>query len=327
MCHAGAMFELRRGTSLTDEQWTVISHHLERIDRARAAEDWPLVVGSAKELVESVARFAVDHGGISIGSRSSLRGLVEAAHGVLERPANEELASDLPTAKIIKQVKHAVSELAELRNLLGTGHGSATVKATLEEHADVAMDAAITWCRWALRRLAVVKDGRHSELIDDLRRRSFQRHNLRDRLRAVNLSACSADEQHAIGVAVGRRAATGTFTVREDGVEAAAARRSDWPLQYRVGVVEGLLLTEDGFLRSDAQAVPFLASLVVDLDDTGNDRFEELAAQIQSDVSYANGPSERQAIAKALRDSDHETLPPAVRNVISTAAERFEAPI
>jgi hypothetical protein len=320
------VFELRRGTSLTDQQWVVVSEHLDRIDRARVAQDWPLVVGSAKELVESVARFAVDHGGISVGNRVDLRSLVEAAHGVLERPDHEEFASDLPTARIIKQVKHAVCELAELRNALGTGHGSATRKATLEEHADVAMDAAITWCRWALRRLAAVKDGRYSELIDDLRRRSFYKHDLRDRLLAVNLRECSADEQHAIGVAVGRRAATGTFTVREEGVEAAAARDPDWPLPYRVGVAEGLLLTEDGFLRSDALAVRFLAPLVVDLDDAGHARFEELKAQIQSDVSYANGPSERQDIARALQESDHVELPPVVRDVLSAASARFEAP-
>lgn len=326
MCQPGTVFDLQRAPALTDEQWAVVCDHMARAGRARQAEDWPLLVGCAKELVESVARFALGFAGVTVSNREGLRGLVNAAHGVLERPEAEELASDLPTAKIVKQMQNAVCELAELRNALGTGHGSATQKATLEEHADVAMDAAATWCRWATRRLGVVMFGQHVVLIGDLRgAASFYRHTLRDRLRAVNLPMCSEQEQHSIGVAVGRRAAGGTFMVREEGVEAATTRGSEWPLAYRLGVIEGLLLTEDGFLRSDAHAVRFIPALAADANQWGEHRLGEVIRQVElSDVSYLNSPSQRQDIARALREADHGFTSHALAALLRVSADQFE---
>ncbi|MFX9031458.1 hypothetical protein ABTN13_20125, partial [Acinetobacter baumannii] len=51
-----------------------------------------------------------------------------------------------------------------------------------------------------------------------------------------------------LGLAVGQRAARATFTVLEDGVESAAALAA--PLAYRLGVLEGVFLDPDGYVRS-----------------------------------------------------------------------------
>jgi hypothetical protein len=322
------MFELERSTVLSPEQWDAVQEHLQRIERARATRDWAQGVGSAKEMVESVARIALEVRGVGVSNSVKFPALIHEAHGVLERPDAEEFASDLPTRTIIKQAKGAVTQLAELRTAVGTGHGSATRRATLEEHVDVSMDAAVLWCRWAIRRLGAVVDGRHADLIGDLRGgRSFSAGDLSRRLRAVNLPTQDEGEQRLIGQAVGRRAASDTFTVRHDGVEVVAPGQA-WPLQYRLGVVEGLFLGEDGFVRSNASAAACVPNLLADLESAGPDAeaaIKELMAQvIPSDLSYANSAEDRRRIAAALKEADRPGLPPLVTVLLRTLANKFE---
>lgn len=55
---------------------------------------------------------------------------------------------------------------------------------------------------------------------------------------------------------VGQRAATNTFTVRIDGVDACAASQDPvaWPPSYRESVAEGLFLDQNGQIRVDEGA-------------------------------------------------------------------------
>jgi hypothetical protein len=192
------------------------------------------------------------------------------------------------------------------------------------------MDAAVLWCRWAIRRLAAVVDGRHADLIGDLRGgKSFSAGDLARRLRAVNLATLEDAEKRLIGQAVGRRAASDTFTVRHDGVEVVGPSAA-WPLQYRLGVVEGLFLGEDGFVRSNAAAAACVPDLLADLESAGPDAeaiVKELMAQvIPSDLSYANGPDDRRRIATVLRGADRPGLPPLVTVLLRTLAKKFDPP-
>lgn len=325
------MFDLDRSTVLSQEQWDAVTEHLGRIGRARRDRDWAQGVGSAKELVESVARIALEAGGVVVSNSTNFPNLIHEAHGVLERPKAEELTSDVPTRTIVRQAKSAVSELATLRSAVGTGHGSATRRATLEEHVDIAMDAAVLWCRWALRRLAAVVDGRHADLIGDLRGgRTFSSGDLTRRLLAVNLRSIEEHEQRLIGLSVGRRAAGGTFTVRHDGVEVVGVGE-DWPLQYRLGVVEGLFVSEDGYVRSDPAAAGYVTTLLADLGATGGVGeavVNELMVQvIPSDVSYADSPEDRRQIAAALREANRPGLPPLLTVLLQVLADKFEPPV
>jgi hypothetical protein len=51
-----ASFELHRPTALDEPSWDAVQDGFARLQRAVTQDDRPLVVGSAKDLIESVAR-------------------------------------------------------------------------------------------------------------------------------------------------------------------------------------------------------------------------------------------------------------------------------
>lgn len=324
------MFDLEQNAVLSAEQWAAISEQLARIARARRERDWALGVGGAKELVETVARIALEARGVPVSNAVKFPKLIHDAHEVLERPAGLGLASDRPSGDIVRQAKAGVTSLAELRAAFGTGHGTALPRDALEEHADLAMDMAVTWARWALRRLAAVADGRYAELIADLNGgRPFSSGDLTRRLLAVNLPTVEPEEQRAIGVAVGRRAAQGTFTVRHEGVEVATPGPR-WPLHYRLGVVEGLFVGEDGFVRSDPVAACYVPTLLADAEPEAEavDRLlgDLLPIVLMSDISYANSSADREAIAASLRQARQLGVPPQIAVLLDSLADKFAPP-
>jgi len=98
---------------------------------------------------------------------------------------------------------------------------------------------------------ALGTSGEVAELILDLDgRSSFRSGDLSRRLRAIGLADVPHEALENLGIAVGRRAYGGTFTVRNDGVLACSesADLAEWPPAYRVGVVAGLFLGSDGRL-------------------------------------------------------------------------------
>lgn len=119
------------------------------------------------------------------------------------------------------------------------------------EEVDLALDGALTWVRWALRRIGLFAEGRPDELILDLigsdteSQVSFTRGLLARRLAAADLPRQPERYQRALGVAVGQRSAGNTFVVIADGFTPAV--ESDdldaWPSQYRVGLAYGRLST------------------------------------------------------------------------------------
>lgn len=322
------MFDLERSPVLSDGQWTAIQQHLQRIGRARQQRDPAQGVGSAKEMVETIARVALEAKGITAGSGASLSDLVHKAHEVLEFPRGDDIAHDTGTKSIIRQAKVAAIKLGDLRNSVGTGHGSATPRDAIAEHADIALDAAVMWCRWALRRLGKVVIGQHAELIGDLNGgNTFSGGDLRTRLLAINLPDIDPADQRAIGVAVGRRAARDTVTVRIDGVEAAAPG-PQWPIDYRLGVVEGLVMTDDGYVRTNRTAAGHIPILLADADQHD----VAVAAMIDNlvpevllaEVSIANDLAQRQAIAHDLRRAAANPATPAqVRVLLECLADKF----
>jgi hypothetical protein len=75
----------------------------------------------------------------------------------------------------------------------------------------------------------------------------FYRGDLTDRLNYANLPELEDKHARAIGVAVGQRAASNTFNVRIEGVDA-CVRDPDivrWPAAYRLGVATGLLFSPE----------------------------------------------------------------------------------
>lgn len=146
------MDNLIRPNGISDDEWAAITDASERLHRAKEASDAALVVGSAKELCESVARVVINERG-GVASGDDMSDLITTAHKLLELQPGEGLANDPQSRKIAQGLKSMVFGLAEIRNRYGTGHGRAAPSAVTQDHADLAHDAAVLWSSWALRRL------------------------------------------------------------------------------------------------------------------------------------------------------------------------------
>ena len=103
--------------------------------------DGPLVIGTAKELCEAIAKVVVAERGGTLSGAADLPDVVTAAHKALEFQPGEGVANDPETRKVAQGLKSIVLGLGELRNRRGTGHGRATPGNAVEEHVDLAYEA------------------------------------------------------------------------------------------------------------------------------------------------------------------------------------------
>jgi hypothetical protein len=207
--------ELQRPDGLEDAAWASIEDCLNRLQRAVRDNDRLLTVGAAKELVEATARVVLHARGQPAASGEAYQQVVNRAHAAVERQPGPDLATD-PAVRVIAQgAKTIATQLRELRNEYGTGHGRAFVPDVAEEIILVTMDAAVLWSRWALRRLQHLIAGMPSPLARELDEGNvFRSGELRDRLIAVDLPHLEPDDQRLLGVAVAQRAMRGTFVAR-----------------------------------------------------------------------------------------------------------------
>lgn len=301
--------ELRRPDGIDDTAWNGIQQCLLRLERAVRQHDLSLVVGSAKELAESVAKTVLDARGETVASAVDFPEAVNRTHTVLDRQPGVGLAAD-PLARDIAQAsKNLVLKLGELRNRVGTGHGRATEPDVVEEHAFLCADGAVLWSAWALRRLEHLISGLPAILARDLTSgHVFHRGTLRSRLAQANLPALGEQDQRMLGKSVAQRAMQDTFVVREEGVEA-CARQPDlglWPAAYRAGVVEGLFFDRAGYLDATPQLVREAALILLPM--------PEAKAVIES-VAVQAGAAEL-----SFRLSSDEGKLAAIRQAIAESA-------
>ena len=119
-----------------------------RLTRATAAADPALMVGTAKDLVESVCKTVLEDAGIAHANMPLPR-LVRKAAGVLSL-----LPEDIPDQakgkdtirKVLNSLTQIVNGISELRNLYGTGHGrhGRVSRAVTTRHARLVVGAAST---------------------------------------------------------------------------------------------------------------------------------------------------------------------------------------
>jgi hypothetical protein len=181
-----------------------------------------------------------------------------------------------------------VRPLAELRNSFGTGHGRAVLAPTQIEHAMLATDAALAWSRWAVWRLDTVLANGVDRLIADLSGgASFTRGALTERLDAVDLSGLNDADLIRLGRAIAHRGAhAGTFVVEEDGIDAVVAEPDRYPAALRRGLISGLFVDANGYVRARPEDIVKAKSLTDSLDDT--DFFVEFAGAVEgADFAYA----------------------------------------
>lgn len=249
--------QVTKPPSLGEEAWAAVTDNVNRLNRALASNDRPQCVGSCKEFVESVARVVLEARGEPASDGDEFDKVLSRAHELIQYQTGDDLVPDDHVRKAASQAKKLAAVLREFRNERGTGHGRAALPDVEDEVLEMCIAGSLIWARWALRRLEHFILGDVQPLVEDLRSNVFYRGSLRRRLEAVGLPHLSPPDQRRLGVSVGRRAATGTFTVRADGIAACieAQDPSAWPLAYRAGLVEGLFIDEFGQVRLDEEAI------------------------------------------------------------------------
>lgn len=137
----------------------VIFDHLERLDRAVAADDPAQVIGTAKELVESTAKLVLLSCGEKVDGGEDLPALTRRAQ-ILLGIHPESIAAGPDglggVKKILGAASTVTSGVAELRNRgFGTGHGGHERPVGLHRrHARLAVNAARLWCEFVLDTLS-----------------------------------------------------------------------------------------------------------------------------------------------------------------------------
>jgi Abortive infection C-terminus len=258
--------ELDRPRGINDRSWDAIEYHKSRLDRAwRPPADEGAVIGAAKDLCECVARVVLEERAVSYSGNDDLPRLVSAAHKTVDRLPGRGQAAQIAVRNIAQSARSIVTALTELRNQVGSGHGRARTPRISQEAAVVAADAAGLWVRWILARLDDLLGGDVDILIQELHGTPYSRGRLEKRFGEVGLDSLPAEDQHRLGVAVARRAAQGTFVVRESGVDPLQDQPGDWPEDYRLGVASGLLLSPGGSLLLKAHFAPVLASIIAQM--------------------------------------------------------------
>lgn len=276
--------ELTRPDELDEPHWAAIVDGVGRVQRSRQDEDWRAAVGAAKELCETVAKITLAARHTDIPGEYPK--LIKAAHATLGRDPG--FVSEQPLRDMAQAARNLASSLAQLRNSWGTGHGHAIVPSTTIEHADLAIDAAFTWCRWALRRLDHVLRNTVDRVIADLAGGEvFYQGTLARRLAELDLATLDDDDLDRLGRAIAHRGLhRETFVVRIDGVEAVATTPESYPEALRRGLIAGIFVDENGYVRADPVGLELAMQLVNSLDDTTF--FEEFTEAVEGkDFSHA----------------------------------------
>lgn len=131
---------------------------LERV-ASSIGDDPAAAIGSAKQLIEATAKTVLRERGIVIDENAKVPALVKQAQKALHLDASSATPGPDGTdavKKILGGVSSIAVGVAELRNRgYGTGHGQASVPSNLGvRHAQLAANAALTWCQLMLDTLA-----------------------------------------------------------------------------------------------------------------------------------------------------------------------------
>ena len=243
-------------------------------------------------------------------------------------PLPQRGGADPPVRNIAQGAKTIISQLPELRNRFGTGHGRVLTPEIDDELAFLSLDAALLWARWVLRRLEQLLAGRPLSLVEALQGGIFYRGDLRNRLQAVQLPGLDPAVQRQIGVAVAHRAMGGTHNVRVEGVDECAEQPEldIWPAGYRVGLLEGLFLDRQGYVDVTAWGAQAAAAVIAPVPSAG-DVVQELADKVGQAAwayQFASNVVTRDGAVAAMRDALAVLPNSSTRDAWNQIVQRFQ---
>lgn len=278
------MFQLDRPEHLDDSAWAAVDAARVRLQLAWDLQDLPEVIGKAKELVETVAKVVVVSMEGTVAESADFSPIVKAAQKSLKRQPGTDLAQDQNLRAIAQAAQTIATSLAPIRNGYGTGHGRARVPEVADEMASLCLESALMWARWALRRLGHLLADYPNDLIEAVQT-GTPRAALRVKFEAAALAQQPAEIQHRIGVAFGQQSAGGFGNATEVGVEPAIDGGFDeYPLEYRSGLLEGMLLTPGGAIGLTDSYARWFVSLLASLPESDA---QELMERLRQDVAGA----------------------------------------
>jgi hypothetical protein len=317
------LFDIARPEHLDDEGWGAVESARNRLRLAWQFQDLPEVVGKAKELVETVAKVVVAAADGTLADNADFVPTVKVAQVVLKRQPGVDLSQDEALRAITQATQTMATSLAPLRNSYGTGHGRAREPDVSVEMATVTVEASLVWCRWALRRLGHLLADYPNDLIEAVQT-GTTRNLLRDKFQAAALAQQPEEVQHRIGVVFGQQSAGGFGNATEVGVEPAIDGGFDaFPIDYRRGLIEGMLLTGGGSIGLTTYYASWFVSLIGSLPEPDADELlERLGAAVVGapwvEKWRGSATVEPTAVVAALR-AEGERLPSG----LSDAFESF----
>jgi hypothetical protein len=277
---------LEQPPHLDESRWAAIREHEDRLKAAAAIQDKRLIIGSAKELMESVARAIIEAKNFVVPSNADFDEVIRAAHQAIDRQAGAGLDMGPEIRTVAASSRKIAVAVRDIRNEYGTGHGRASVAEMEEELATVTVDACYLWSGWALRRLGHVLANEPQRLIDTLQNDIVTRASLRTQFEAIRMPQQPAPVQRALGAAFAQRwASNDTFVAREVGIDPAVYNTSlsDFPVPYREGLAEGLVLDRGGHLQLTKATLPSLAGVLQPIPTPDLESFlRELAAKVKA---------------------------------------------
>lgn len=259
------LFQLPRPEHVAQPAWDAIELAQSRLRRAWEFDDLPDVVGKAKELVETVAKVTVEAAEGTVADSVDFQPIVKVAQKVLGRQPGADLSQDQHLRAMAQAAQTIATSLAPIRNGYGTGHGRSRVPDVVAEMATLSLESALMWSRWALRRLGHLLADYPNELIAAVQT-GTSRSVLRAKFEAAALAQQPSEVQHRIGVAFGQQSAGGFGNATEVGVDPAVEGGYDeYPIDYRRGLLEGMLLTGGGYVGLTDFYAPRFVSLLSSL--------------------------------------------------------------
>lgn len=283
--------------------------------RAWDVPDLPEVLGKAKELVETVAKVTVEALQGTVADSLDFQPTVKAAQRALKRQPGADLSQDQDLRAMAQASQTIAVSLAPIRNAYGTGHGRARVPDVVDEMASVSLESALLWSRWALRRLGHLLADYPNDLIAAVQT-GTTRSILKGKFAAAALAQQPAEVQHRIGVAFGQQSAGGFGNATEVGVEPAVeGGYEDYPIDYRRGLLEGMLLTTGGAIGLTDFYAPWFVSLLSSLPDVDAQTVLQSLRDDVADAPWletwrAATPVRPTDVVSALR-AERKRLPPA----------------